>query len=119
MKQFFDQSVMQHNSTIAAINPTSNEMYVLDTDLSGGDKFTYSLWMDLATRNPGLMMKSLPVEKTKGQFQLTVTDKENINSVLELMLASKNSKHVLFAQEIEERYSFYFDENQKYMNVNP
>lgn len=118
MKTFFDHSMMQANSTIAAIIPTSNEMHVLDTDLSGGDKFTYSLWMDLATRNPGLMMQSLPVQKANGGFELTVKGKENIHSVIELMLESKNPKHVVFAEEIKERYSFYFDENQKNMTVN-
>ncbi|HHT0604663.1 TPA: hypothetical protein ACTXXA_002074 [Legionella anisa] len=85
--------------------------------LSGGDKFTYSLWMDLATRNPELMMKSIPVQKTNGGFELTVKGKENIQVVIELMLASKNPKHVVFAEEIKERYSFYFDENQKNIKV--
>ncbi|WP_207385256.1 hypothetical protein [Legionella lansingensis] len=107
---------MQADSTIAAIVFQANEMLILDTDLVGGDKFTYPLWMDLATRNPQLMMQSIPTQNDN-RFQFTVKGKENIHSVIELMLASKNVKHVAFAEEIKERYPSYFDGNQNTLNT--
>ncbi|KGP62841.1 hypothetical protein EP47_14260 [Legionella norrlandica] len=108
------EPVIKPDSVVATVIPVANIMSVLDTDLKGGDKFTYLLWMDLASRNPQVMMQSIPVPKgSEGCFQFTVIGKENILNVIKLMLTSNNAKYQTFAEEIMDRYSFYFDGNQK------
>ncbi|KTD54675.1 hypothetical protein Lsan_3455 [Legionella santicrucis] len=110
MKSFFDKAIIRPDSVVVSIIPDSNMMVILDSNLEGGDKFTYALWMDLATRNPGLMMQSIPVPRgTNGHFQFTVTGNEAINSVIDLMSTSRVEKHQNLAHEIKDRYSFYFD----------
>lgn len=111
--KLFNQPLMQADSTVATLIPATEKMIVVDTALGGGDKFTYDLWMDLATRNPTLMMQSIPTKNDAGQFQFVVMGKVNIQDVLQLMAESRIKKHQDFAAEITERYASCFDENQK------
>lgn len=112
MKNFFGKPIIQPDSLVVSIIPDSDTMIIVDSNLEGGDKFTYTLWLDMASRNPNLMMTSIPVPRgLNGHFQFIVTGNEAIHNVIDLMSASSIKKHQDFAQEIKDRYSFYFNGN--------